>query len=352
MRRGTMRVDGLLLRGFWTGWIMACFALLPFPARAQVPMEPPERDLTHLADWSVPTTCISHAELTQKLRAALSGVVLPEGRRLRGRAIEGKEGWTIVIEVSDQGEFTGRRILRLASGDCRDHDESIVLVAALLLEHGPPDVDEPLPEELSVAPPGPDVPESPPPAEDTRPTPSRPGLPHSVRVRALLSVELPFGWTPRIGPGVRLGVGFSPLRALWVDVLGTWIPPTEVARGSGKLRTLGARARLRGCGAARLGSLWGVQACATAGWRGLAGEGSGVTEGGSAFFSTAEMGAEVGARATISDWLALTVEADTVVALRRGTFVFDILMDPAEQLHLHTTARVLPSVSLGLLGTF
>ena len=50
------------------------------------------------------------------------------------------------LTVYENGEFLGERKLLLEGVACREHDQAITLVAALLLEHGPPTPAEPEPE--------------------------------------------------------------------------------------------------------------------------------------------------------------------------------------------------------------
>ena len=56
-----------------------------------------------------------------------------------------KQGWVVTLHVYEDGKLLGDRVLELDTVDCRAHDETITLVSALLLEHGPAPAAEPVP---------------------------------------------------------------------------------------------------------------------------------------------------------------------------------------------------------------
>src|SRR5690606_30937673 len=59
-----------------------------------------------------------------------------------GKVQTSDSGWSVMLTVYEGELRLGERVLELPGEDCRAHDETLALVVALLLEHGPPPAHE------------------------------------------------------------------------------------------------------------------------------------------------------------------------------------------------------------------
>jgi hypothetical protein len=84
--------------------------------------------------------CIDRATLSKRVEQVVGRRVFSRGEgadaTIRGRIapVPGGRGWLAVVEARSEGATTLERELALAAADCRDLDEALVLVVALMVD--------------------------------------------------------------------------------------------------------------------------------------------------------------------------------------------------------------------------
>jgi hypothetical protein len=161
--------------------------------------------------------CIDQVTLAARVeqvvgRRVFSAHASPESI-IQGRVVPGRDGrgWLAVIEARSEGTVTSRRELALAASDCRQLDEAIVLVVALMV-----DSSEEQQAPLALPPPA-----------------ARP----SVAIGADLVIT--YGMLPGTTLGFGLVSDFA-LPPLWPLALSTHVWPATDARQEGSGGALGA----------------------------------------------------------------------------------------------------------------
>jgi len=100
-----------------------------------------EGDTTGLRAWEAPSECILLDELRTGV-AVQRTAAFKEVRSVEGKVQTSDSGWSVMLTVYEGELRLGERVLELPGEDCRAHDETLALVVALLLEHGPPPAHE------------------------------------------------------------------------------------------------------------------------------------------------------------------------------------------------------------------
>ena len=288
-----------------------------------------------LVSWDAPEECISLEALRTQVEAEYSWDDAKVRRQLKGRVAPQRPGWVVTLQVYEDGKYLGDRVLELDESDCRAHDETITLVSALLLEHGPAPLAEPVP------PPEPQPEEKP--AED----PPESNAPF-FRGRALAAISAAFSWTPQpsYGPSMALGLGIG--RYFWLDLTGAYLAARESQIEDATFRAQAGRAGIRACGELS-GERWFTDLCLAGGWIGLRATGLSAEENRSPFFSTAELGADwLGGIHLNRSW-SLFGQVSLGFPLHKGRFV---LLDNEQERELFSTNRVLPTLNVGIRLTF
>lgn len=121
--------------------------------RAQEPSQLSAKEQASLR-WSAPAGCLSRRELWLKVVEILGEQ--PTGQvQLWGEARRTAWGVSVVLSTRVGERAMGERQLELRGSDCREHDEAIAVVVALLLEkREQAERQEPVPVRTSAAPPG------------------------------------------------------------------------------------------------------------------------------------------------------------------------------------------------------
>jgi hypothetical protein len=291
------------------------------------------------------------AEMRKKVSAQLMGVATEE-RSLVGEARPTEKGWQIRFVVFEEGTRLGERVLELEGLACRQHDDAILLVAGLLLEHGPP---EPLPdlEPPPEPPPDPAAEDAPPPHEELPPERSdkiaRGESPYLLW-RASAGLALLSGWMPRpsFGPSLGLGLRLSPIA--FVEVQGSYFPTQRKvdADSTGKVVLSAAQAVVRGCADLPYKN-FSVLGCFGLGYIGLYARGEGIENPQNAAHHSPEASATLGGAWHASDRVALTVAGDLRAPFRRGRFGF---ASGEELVQVHETNRILFGAQAGIAVQF
>src|SRR5690606_29139698 len=199
---------------FWAGPSMApavACADEDIPAKSTSALD--VDDVAGLRSWEAPGECIFLPDLRGKVAAQST----PDQRELRsveGQVKTSDSGWSVTLTVYEGDVRLGERVLELQGEDCRAHDETLALVIALLLEHGPAPPDDSKQTESEPTPPESAPPESADLLSDESPdAPVDPPAKHpseTLRGRVGLGVSALSGLAPSLawGPTVLGGVTF------------------------------------------------------------------------------------------------------------------------------------------------
>ncbi len=297
--------------------------------------------------WQAPPTCVQLAELRQQVELHISAD--PEvAREVRGEILRGPAGWIATFTVYESDERIGERLLQLEGDDCRAHDETLALVVALLVEHGPPPPSDPVPVEEPPAgpeeapPPEPRVKSPPPGAEPPPPAPQ----PRSY-FRAGAGARFMTGWLPSLGWGPTAFVGVLPKDAIGIDLMGDFYLPQATAYEDVTVHGSGARVHGRACFLPRW-EIWRLSPCAGLGWMGLFVEGREVPGPRSVRFGTMESSASLAGAVDLDDRWGLEAGAEAIFPFRRGRFVLE---SPGGEVPVHRTAGMILAAHVGVVLT-
>ncbi len=309
---------------------------------------------TGLRDWDAPEGCIDLSALRAKVAVQNAQDSL-EFRSVEGHVLMNDAGWAVTLTVYEGEVKLGQRFLELKGDDCRAHDETLALVVALLLEHGPPPPEE-SEQTQSETEPEPSVPpqETSDDVADVVLEPPRKRPSGKIRGRVGIGVRALGGLSPSLswGPTVLGGVIF--LEHWAVDLQGDFYTKdteplllSEYAAAAGEMVTTGARVHARACVMSGEGRVR-VSACPGFGWIMLQASGRSMTDPQSATYRSAEAGAEIGILGRIFDPVSLLLEGGLLVPLRQGSFV---LTSPDGVVEVHETAAAFATGGLFLLVT-
>jgi hypothetical protein len=307
---------------------------------------PSRKDTSGLSSWQAPGECILLSDLRRKVEAQ-SAAAQKELRTVEGLVHPHDSGWQVTLTVFEAEIRLGQRLLDLPGEDCRAHDETLALVIALLLEHGPPMREEAIQES---------EPSNEPPPPATAPPEELPQ--ESGAETPLAETQDRFGG--RVGVGMRILGGLAPSLA-WgptilagVTFLDTWAMDlqgdfytrhTDQLLPSGQVVTSGGRLHARACAAPEVRRVR-VSACPGVGWILLQASGRDLFEPQKVAFRTAEVGAEVGILGKILGPIGFLLEGGLFVPFRQGRFALDSADGLVE---VHETAPAFASGSVSLL---
>lgn len=320
-------------------------------ARAEEPDVDPRPAAERLTQWEAPPTCIALSELRVRVEAQMMSepnVV----REVRGSMLRGPAGWIASFTVYDADRRLGERILELSEEECRTHDETLALVIALLLEHGPPPPEggEILEEEPRKAEPSnaDKVNENELKAAQKAEEPSAHERAPLVRFRSGIGFQAISGWLPAVAFGPTAFLGAEIFERGSVELVGDYYLAKEsrsVEGGSAK--TSGGRGHLRGCGLPQFGR-WGAAACFGLGWMAIAASGQRTLRPESALHRSFETSASLGLTYRFTPYLHLQGALQGTAPFRRAHFVFE--SDSGER-EVHRTSPVIFASYVGVVLT-
>lgn len=305
-----------------------------------------------LTAWKAPPTCVQLEELRQEVERHLSAD--PEvARQVRGEMLRGPAGWIVTLTVYESERRLGERLLQLDGDACRVHDETLALVVALLLEHGPPSPSEPptteetTPDEVEEKPPSepgvegeeePMVPkQAPPTVEPRQPLPLRAGV----------GARLVTGWLPSVGWGTSVFVGARLFEFGALDLLGDFYLPKTTVFESVTVRASGGRVHGRGCALPSWGA-FGLSPCAGLGWIGFSAAGREVTEPKTVFLGAFEGSVSLSGSYQVAERWAFEGGVEGIFPLRRGNFVLE---SATGEVPVYRTSAVIFSAHVGVVLT-
>lgn len=307
-----------------------------------------------IASWDAPDECIQVELLRARVKGQLMDVATDQ-RSLEGEAHQTELGWEIRFVVFEEGKRLGQRVLVLEGDSCREHDDAILLVAGLLLEHGAP-------EPLISAEGEPDAPpqekQKPPPDDaskaEKQPEESQPlavPRPRPIpRWRMSGGVKVLTGLAPRAQVGPFLGGGVRLSSILFVELEGNFLP-TQKIRDSvtgGLLEISSAELSLRGC--AELPYLrWRTVGCLGAGWLGLSARAKDIENAQSAVHHSPEVTATLGGAWQLKEPLLLFLVGDLSAPFRPGRFAF---AEGENLVQVHETNQILLGARVGVALSF
>ena len=187
--------------------------------------------------WQGPTDCIDQDELLDRVERSFAEQLVPRNRSVTGEVQPTKAGWLVRFNVTERGRDVGRRVLDLPPGNCREYDETIVLVYSLLLEHGPS------PEERAEVSEQPEAKPQPNPSTQESTIHATPAPSEAAGKRPFFSSTIDYvfvrGWSKRSFGGPSAEVAFSPVGAFWIGVGGVYLPPVTASVDSASLKSWG-----------------------------------------------------------------------------------------------------------------
>jgi hypothetical protein len=203
-------------------------------------------------------------------------------------------GWLAVVEL--KGDRAQRRELRLAAGDCRAFDESLVLVVALMVDAASPAAHA---RPLALAPP-------------------RPGATVSVGVEAALASGMLPGTA--VGIGLASEVAVPPLWpvAVWFDA---W-PVSDVLAGASGGRLGAWTAGLALCPRPWADAAWEVLVCGGGSAGAVQSDGVGLDVSSSHVRPYVQAEARAGARVRLAGPLFLRLEAGAGLPVARDAYTY------------------------------
>lgn len=300
-----------------------------------------------LTNWSAPPSCISVEELRLQVGKQITEE-LTAIREVRGEMLRGPAGWVATFTVHDSKNSSGERLLELSGDDCRAHDETLALVVALLLEHGPP-----APSEEEPPPAIKNVPAPAQPAEATQEPEPRRGRPleneaELLRLRTGTGWGATSGWLPSLGWGPTVFLGAQVFERAALDLVGDYYLSRESdGFEEATMRASGGRVHVRGCGLPRWGS-WGASICGGVGWVALVATGNRVPGAQTALHGTGHASVSGALVYRLGAHFGLEAGGELVAPFSRGRFVFE---GPAGEILVHETRPILFASHVGVVLT-
>lgn len=255
MRRGRAR-DGAVVTRRHAGWaavarratplLVTAAAVMARPARADPPpvaLRPAIAALrwTRLAGAEA---CVGEADLVRLVELRLGRPAFaPDAAgaltiNARIAAAPRARGWVATIELSDErGAVVGNRSLRSSAASCREFDDTLALVIALMID----------PDAVASAEPAPRVQPAPQPADAAPALRAQPQLPTRVPLRSPAArrgaapsspspsprgpVRPPWRWHPRASGVVAIGLlpGLAAGAAVALRIEPPWFIPVEIS---------------------------------------------------------------------------------------------------------------------------
>jgi hypothetical protein len=313
-------VKGAFFRAFFGGLLNLSVA------HAQEPTGAPGQAALRLTEWDAPPTCIALPDLRARVKTQMMGepsVI----REVRGNMLRGPAGWIASFTVYDADQRLGERILELSGEECRAHDETLALVIALLLEHGPPPPEgeapaaDPQKTEDETA----KAPKEEQEAKEPEPSPVLPAQEKApvLRLRGGLGFQAISGWLPSVALGPSAFLGAEIFERASIELVGDYYLGQETEGPLGaSVRTSGGRAHLRGCGLPQFGR-WGASGCFGFGWMALAASGQDVLRPKEVLHGSFETSAALGLTYRLTERFGLKGEVEGTAPFRRGRFVFE-----------------------------
>jgi hypothetical protein len=257
--------------------------------------------------------------------------------------------WVVELEVREGGELVGRRRLSIDADRCRAADESLVLVAAMLLEGRLPRGEGLEPSEAAA----PEVPEPPEPElagpPDPPPAPGDRARTPGFHVRVGLGLTATRGLVPGLGwgPGASVSVGQGRFA---LGVLASYVAPTSSppASSGGFVRLDAWRVGARACWAP-LQAPVELSACGGAAWLSLAGQGVGFDSAESPRWDHVAPEVGLSAGGALLGPLGWFASADLTLLPEQPRFVAEV---NGEREMLHEVAMAVGSFGVGLTLTF
>ncbi len=263
----------------------------------------PEETIQAWGNWTAPPECIPETELLGRVEDSFVDHQVPKNRIIQGEA-ERVDGGTLVrFSVTERGRAVGQRVLELPSGDCREHDETLVLVFALLLEHGPSE-DE---REEALATPVPEVPPSEAPILSPSPVSNQDkasSAPTSGRDRFGMDLSVGYllarGWTRASAGGIEGQVSIRMPSEWGLGLAGAYLAPRTGPVDFGRLKSSGGYLGVSLCWRP-LGRRFVFLGCGVGGALFLAARGVGLDRSEHVHFETGFVGLRVEGRARLSE---------------------------------------------------
>ncbi len=198
---------------------VACLALgAPAPVRAT---ERPTATLDYLRQGRTASECPDEATFRALVGAKLGYDPFAAGAPSSLRVVLRRTGSDLsgTLTLASGGTARGERTLHAAGDGCDELAASLALAAAVAIDpdaaaRGPTPAAAPVAAEppVATAPPPPEPPPPtapPPPSEPPTNAASAPNAEHALGPRFIAGVFIPWGLTPGIMPGARLGGGFD-----------------------------------------------------------------------------------------------------------------------------------------------
>lgn len=301
--------------------------------------EPPALPFSLIRLWEAPSACLSQDELLARTQREVQEIETQD-RSLEGQIIAQEGKWHVTFVVYERGQRVGERSLSLDGGSCRDYDETLALVAALLLEHGPPPP-APTPDREESEVPSPAPPKEIDAAQATRDeSPGKPLRENRHLFRFSAGLQLVGGWLPNTSVGPMIGWGVSPLSWLLLESRGSYLPPksVQVLNGQATVKATGGMFEVRACALSKRWKQWGASGCIGGGWLAQRTRGDEAQDTDSVFMGSAEVSATGSLTWAISRRLILSLDAGASHPFRQGRYFFIV---DGERTLVHQTSSFL-----------